>query len=111
MYFAAHWAMLLALLSSSAAAGFACIEAWSGQDKTASWLERAHLIPVLLLILASTMLLRALIGHDFSLAYVAKFTDTSLPLLYTIAAFWRARKARCSSGADHGLGWPLTKSC
>ena len=101
MYFAAHWAMLLALLISIAAAGFACIEAWSGQDKTTSWLERSHLFAVLLLILASTMLLRALIGHDFSLAYVAKFTDTSLPLLYTIAAFWAGQEGSL-------LFWALT---
>jgi len=48
MYFAAHWAMLLALLILIASAGFACLEAWSGQDNTTSWLERAHLLAALL---------------------------------------------------------------
>ncbi|MBI5520635.1 MAG: heme lyase CcmF/NrfE family subunit [Desulfovibrio sp.] len=92
MYIIAHGSLILALLTTIAGAGFACIEAWSGQDRTTPWLERAHLVSVLLMVLASSMLLRALVAHDFSLAYVAKFTDLSLPLTYTIAAFWAGQE-------------------
>ncbi|HWR05143.1 MAG TPA: cytochrome c-type biogenesis CcmF C-terminal domain-containing protein [Humidesulfovibrio sp.] len=92
MYTIAHWSLILALLLSTAGAGFACVQAWSGQDRSAPWLERAHLVSVLLMVLASSMLLQALVGHDFSLAYVAKFTDRSLPLVYTVAAFWAGQE-------------------
>ncbi|MGH2398776.1 MAG: heme lyase CcmF/NrfE family subunit [bacterium] len=38
--------------------------------------------------LASGALLFALLGRDFSIRYVAETTNRSLPLIYTISAFW-----------------------
>ncbi len=38
--------------------------------------------------LASVVLLRALVNRDFSFEYVASYTDSFLPLFYTITAFW-----------------------
>lgn len=88
MYFVAHVAMLVALLLSLFAAGLACIEAWTGNDKGALWLERLHMSAVMLMTIASGMLLRALLSRDFSLSYVAQYTDSTLPFFYTITAFW-----------------------
>ena len=41
-----------------------------------------------LVVFAVALLLRALLAHDFSLAYVASYTSTTLPTQYTIAALW-----------------------
>ena len=38
--------------------------------------------------LAGAALLSALVTRDFSLAYVANYTSRSLPMLYTVAAWW-----------------------
>ena len=39
-------------------------------------------------LVASAVLLAALVRHDFSLTYVAAHTSRKLPTLYTISAFW-----------------------
>lgn len=88
MYFVAHGAMLIALLLSLLAAGLACVDAWTNNQKSALWLERLHMLAVMLMTIASGMLLRALLSRDFSLSYVAQYTDSTLPLFYTITAFW-----------------------
>lgn len=51
-------------------------------------LERINLWATLGLVLASTILVRALYAHDFSLVYVASYTDRVLPLFYRLTAFW-----------------------
>lgn len=38
--------------------------------------------------LASAVLMHALLTHDFSLQYVASFSDRTMPLFYLIGAFW-----------------------
>ncbi len=38
--------------------------------------------------LASASLLHALVTHDFSLQYVASFSDQTMPLFYLMGAFW-----------------------
>ncbi len=88
MYLLANGALSIALLLVILAAGFACLEAWNGRDRGLPWLERANLGAASLVILASAVLLRALVLRDFSLAYVAQYTDTTLPLFYTVTAFW-----------------------
>jgi cytochrome c-type biogenesis protein CcmF len=43
-------------------------------------------------ILASTLLLCYLLGHQFQHSYVAKYSSRSLPILYTISAFWAGQE-------------------
>jgi cytochrome c-type biogenesis protein CcmF len=50
--------------------------------------ERGIHATLAMLLLASLGLWRALVTHDLSLEYVASFTSSNLPLLYTLAAFW-----------------------
>ena len=40
------------------------------------------------LAVAGSILLHAFINHDFSIQYVAQFSDRSMPLFYLIGAFW-----------------------
>uniref|UniRef100_I2PWY4 Cytochrome c biogenesis factor n=1 Tax=Desulfovibrio sp. U5L TaxID=596152 RepID=I2PWY4_9BACT len=88
MYLAAHLALLLAMLVSLLAAGLACMEAWNGQGRQLEWLHRGQLLATLLMTCAAGVLFVALLSRDFSLAYVADYSDSSLPLFYTITAFW-----------------------
>jgi len=88
MYLFAHGAMLLALLLSVLGAGLACIEAWTERGKALPWLERLNMSSVILVTFASAILLRALVSRDFTLSYVTQYTDSTLPLFYTITAFW-----------------------
>ena len=88
MYLFAHGAMLFALLLSILGAGLACIEAWTERGKALPWLERLNMSSVILVAFASAILLRALVSRDFTLSYVTQYTDSTLPLFYTITAFW-----------------------
>ena len=42
----------------------------------------------LLVVLATAVLLRALLQHDFSLEYVAAYSSSTLPTQYVVAALW-----------------------
>ncbi len=50
--------------------------------------ERAIYATLAMVVLASLGLWTALLTHDFSIRYVASFTNANLPKVYTITAFW-----------------------
>lgn len=50
--------------------------------------ERAMLVALAALIVSAAGLWHALLGHEFSIAYVASHTTANMPGLYTLAAFW-----------------------
>ncbi len=63
-------------------------------NKSESYFKIANnvfLASVGLTVVASILLLVALVTSDFSLTYVASYTDLSLPLFYKISAFWAGR--------------------
>jgi cytochrome c-type biogenesis protein CcmF len=45
-----------------------------------------------LVVVATAILLRALLTHDFSLEYVAAYSSSTLPVQYTVAALWGGQK-------------------
>src|SRR5881628_927137 len=45
-----------------------------------------------LVVVATAILLRALLQHDFTLEYVAAYSSSTLPLRYTVAALWGGQK-------------------
>jgi cytochrome c-type biogenesis protein CcmF len=45
-----------------------------------------------LVVVATAILLRALLMHDFSLEYVAAYSSSTLPTQYTVAALWGGQK-------------------
>jgi cytochrome c-type biogenesis protein CcmF len=45
-----------------------------------------------LVVIATLILLRALLRHDFSLEYVAAYSSSTLPTQYTVAALWGGQK-------------------
>jgi len=60
---------------------------WRRSDFIAS-AEHAALAVWGMALIASIALLQALVRHDFNIEYVASYTSTTLPLYYTVAAFW-----------------------
>jgi cytochrome c-type biogenesis protein CcmF len=50
--------------------------------------ERAVVGVFFLIVIAAGSLIYALITHDFSLAYVAHYSSTTMPMQYTVTALW-----------------------
>jgi cytochrome c-type biogenesis protein CcmF len=85
----ALWIALLISIWGSAVAF------WGGRARRpelAASAERAVYVVWGLLALASLLLMRALLAHDFSVEYVASYTSRNLPLWYTASAFWAGQK-------------------
>ena len=64
------------------------LAAWKGKRRLAASAQNALLAAFVAAMVATGVLLSALIRHDFSFVYAADFTSTKLPLLYTISALW-----------------------
>jgi cytochrome c-type biogenesis protein CcmF len=68
------------------------VGAWSGRrDFVASAEHAAHAVWATVLV-ASFILLHALVSRDLSLEYVASYTSTTLPTAYAVAAFWAGQQ-------------------
>lgn len=88
MYLAAYVLLLLALLCAMGGAGMGAAQLWQGRHTDLGWLEKANLVIAASLTAASAILLHALAVSDFTLEYVAGYTDLVLPMFYKITAFW-----------------------
>jgi cytochrome c-type biogenesis protein CcmF len=59
------------------------------------WLERgrqAYLLMTAAVVLASCLLMYLFITHDYRLAYVWSYSDSSLPMHYLISSFWAGQE-------------------
>ena len=92
MIFTAHGALLLTLTACLAGAALACYGAWNGRSDRIDILEKLQFCSFGFIAIAFVILLYALLTRDFSLSYVARYTDNSLPLFYTIAAVWAGQE-------------------
>src|SRR5690349_12447210 len=54
--------------------------------------EHAAYAVFALVAIATAVLLRALLRHDFTLEYVAAYSSSTLPTQYTVAALWGGQK-------------------
>lgn len=88
MYVFAYALQLLALLAALGGGGMALLQLWQGRGDTLRLIEKAHWAVSGSLLVASALLLHALYWHDFSLQYVASYTDLILPVFYRLTAFW-----------------------
>ncbi|HEX2346281.1 MAG TPA: cytochrome c-type biogenesis CcmF C-terminal domain-containing protein [Gaiellaceae bacterium] len=59
-----------------------------GRRRLAHSAQNALIAAFLTTLVASLILLAALLRHDFSFAYVARTTSEALPTAYTVSAFW-----------------------
>ena len=114
MYIFAYCMLMLALLCSLGGAALALIQLWQGRSNALAMVEKSQLILTGALVLASALLLHALFWNDFSLEYVASYTDRILPVFYRLTAFWAGQSGSmlfwALSVALCGAGFLLTKS-
>ncbi len=88
MYQFAYAMLITAMLCSLGGALFSATLLFQGRATGLAIIEKAQAIMTGALILASAMLLHALYWNDFSVLYVAKYTDRALPIFYRMTAFW-----------------------
>ena len=89
MYFFAFALLLLTLLLAAGGGILALLQLWRPQESpTLPLVEKAHWGISLCLLVASACLLHGLYWQDYSLKYVADYTDNVLPLFYRLTAFW-----------------------
>ena len=114
MYIFAYCMLLLSLLCSLGGAGLALLQLWQGRSNALHLVEKAQIILTGALLLASALLLHALFWNDFSLEYVASYTDRILPVFYRLTAFWAGQAGSmlfwALSVAICGAGFLLTPS-
>lgn len=88
MYVFAYALQLLALVCALGGAALAAVQLWQGRSDALHLVEKAQIILTSALLVASALLLHALYWNDFSLQYVASYTDRILPVFYRLTAFW-----------------------
>ncbi len=88
MYILAYGLLMLALFCCLGGAAFAILQLYQGRTNALKIVEGAQVAMTSALVLASAILLHALFWNDFSLIYVASYTDRVLPIFYRLTAFW-----------------------
>lgn len=88
MYTFAFICLIVAQLASIGAAGYGLTQTGRADEKAASFVEKGHLLVTGGFGLASVILLYALATGDYSVEYVASYTDNALGTFYKFAAFW-----------------------
>lgn len=97
----AYYSLLLGLITSLLSAALAAWHVWrddlpaqgtAADDASVACYEWAHLAITALLTVASAVLLAAFVNRDFSVKYVAEYSDSVLPLFYAITAFWAGQE-------------------
>jgi cytochrome c-type biogenesis protein CcmF len=88
MHFVAFASLIAAMLLSLCAGGWIVYCLFRDEEPVPRAAERVQLGVFSLVALASVILAWALARHDFSYLYVAEYTDRTLPLFYTLTAFW-----------------------
>ncbi len=88
MYIFAYAMLIVALLTSLGGTGLAVMQLFQGRANALWLVEKAQAVMTFALVLASAILLHALYWNDFSVVYVASYTDRLLPIFYRLTAFW-----------------------
>ena len=115
MYTFAFICLIIAQLASIGAAGYGLTQAGTADAKAASLVEKGHFLVSGGFGLASAILLYALASGDYSVEYVANYTDNALGTFYKYAAFWAGQPGSllfwALSVAIMGSIFASTKAC
>jgi cytochrome c-type biogenesis protein CcmF len=88
MHMTAYVSMLFALIGTLFLGGWTAAAMLAGKAERPIFSERGQLAVAALLVLASGILMRALILRDYSFLTVYSHVDSTLELAYVITAFW-----------------------
>ncbi len=80
--------LLIAFIAAFGAGCLALMQLWEEQGNMLVLVRRAHWLVTVCLLLASAGLLHVLFWQDYSVEYVASYTDRVLPMFYRLTAFW-----------------------
>ncbi len=87
---------------------------WKGQTngiRRIAWLQG---LVVILILIPCSVLVAALLRHDFSYMVVADYTDSLLPWTYTLTAFWAGQEGSflfwTLAVALFGLAWSFSRA-
>src|SRR5262245_51507910 len=83
-----YFALAMAFWFSLYSAGMHFYGGWSRDFRYLTSARRAVFAATAMAILAAVSLYHALLTHDFSIDYVARYSDRNLPLFYLISSFW-----------------------
>src|SRR5512141_1198000 len=61
-------------------------------DQTVAFARRLYIVFVGSVVLASALLMRLLLSHDFRVSYVASYSARDLPLRYLLSTFWAGQE-------------------
>jgi cytochrome c-type biogenesis protein CcmF len=85
-------ALGIGLVLAVYAIALSLLGAWWRKPDFIGSAEHAALAVWGMVMIASAALLHALVSRDLNVEYVASYTSTTLPLHYTVAAFWGGQK-------------------
>ncbi|SDB04941.1 cytochrome c-type biogenesis protein CcmF [Desulfonatronum thiosulfatophilum] len=88
MHIIPYFSLLAALLISLLGAAACIYQAWEGRSRLLSWVENSQIVVCTLVTISSLFLFYAFYSRDFSLVYVSRYSDLTLPMFYTLTAFW-----------------------
>jgi cytochrome c-type biogenesis protein CcmF len=87
-----HFALILALCMAIVQGVFPILGTVKGNDAWVALAKPAALAHLLFIVVAYGCLTWAFVDNDFSVAYVAKNSNTSLPFIYLISGVWGAHE-------------------
>ncbi|MFW6235365.1 MAG: heme lyase CcmF/NrfE family subunit [Desulfovibrionales bacterium] len=88
MHIVAFASLVLAMLISLGMGIWMIVQLWKGEKISEGVTEKGQWGVFLLMLVGSAILLRAFVARDFSFLYVAEYSDSFLPMFYTVTAFW-----------------------
>ncbi len=91
----ANLMLLIALLAALGAGAYACLSLVTGKRNVLALIDRANIGVAGFVSLASIIMTIALVNRNYSFKYVYEYVDNTLPIFYTLTAFW--------AGADGSL--------
>ena len=88
MYISAYLLLVASFLCAVFVAGVIVVQLATGRDTVLVWAENTQKLITALMTVSSIILLYAFLNCDFSVEYVAQYSDSTLPLFYRMTAFW-----------------------
>ncbi len=92
MHVAAYLLLVASFLTALFFSGTAAAQLFQGRTGALHWVEKSQYLLCAFLTLSSMILVQALASYDFSLVYVAAYTDRDLPAFYRLTAFWAGKE-------------------
>lgn len=92
MYIFAFLLLVASFLCAIFCAGAAAVQLWQKQTTSLSMVEKGSYAVTGLMTLSSFILLAAFVNNDFTVEYVARYSDRYLPLFYRMTAFWAGQE-------------------